>query len=103
MTFERASGGQDRNTRQLPTVDVAETFDAVQIVAVSGAPVGVDRVVGAQVDHAEGAAGGVEKEPAGVGRVDKGVDEVNGGFGGILGGYHLTLKKKYSQEKQACC
>ena len=85
MTFERASGRQDRNTRQLPTVDVAETFDAVQIVAVPGAPVGIDGIIWAQVDHAEGAAGGVEKEPAGVGRVDEGVDEVDGGFGGILG------------------
>ena len=85
MAFEGTSGGQDRNTRQLPTVDVAETFDAVQIVAVPGAPVGIDGIIWAQVDHAEGAAGGVEKEPAGVGRVDEGVDEVDGGFGGILG------------------
>ena len=85
MTFERASGGQDRNTRQLPTVDVAETFDAVQIVAVPSSPVGIDGIIGAQVNHAEGAAGGVKKEPTGVGRVDKGVDEVDGGFGGILG------------------
>lgn len=66
-------------------MDVAETFDAVQVVAVSGSPVRVDRIVGAQVDHTEGATGGVKKEPAGVGRVNEGVHEVDGGFWGILG------------------
>ena len=85
MTFEAARSRQDRDARQLPTVDVAKTFDAVQIVAVACSPVGVDGVVGAQVDHAEGSTGGVEKEPTGVGRVDEGVDEVDGGFSGILG------------------
>ena len=66
-------------------MDVAETFDAVQIAAVACPPVGVDGVVGAQVDHAEGSTGGVEKEPTGIGCVNEGVDEVDGGFGGILG------------------
>ena len=85
MAFKCASGGQDRNTRQLPAMDMAKTLDAVHIVAIACSPVGVDGVVGAQVDHAKWAAGGVEKEPTGVRRVDEGVDEIDGGFGGILG------------------
>ena len=70
MAFEGTSGGQDRNTRQLPAMDMAKTLDAVQIVAVACSPVGINRVVGAQVDHAEGATGGVEKKPARVGCVN---------------------------------
>ena len=85
MAFEGTSGGEHGNTRQLPAMDVAKTLDAVHIVAIACTPVGIDSVVGTQVDHAEGTTGGVEKEPTGVGRVDEGVDEVDGGFGGILG------------------
>lgn len=103
MAFEGTSCGQDRNTRQLPAVNVAKTLDAVQIVAVPCSPIGVDGVVGTQVDHAKRAGGGVEKKPTGIGGVKERVDEVDGGFGGVLGEYRLTLKRAYSQKKQACC
>ena len=103
MAFEGTSCGQDWNTRQLPAVNVAKTLDAVQIVAVTCSPIGVDGVVGTQVDHAKRASGGVEKKPPGVGRVKQRIDEVYGGFGGVLGKSHLTLKKEYNQKRQACC
>ena len=103
MPLECASSGQNWDTRQLPAMDMAEAFDAVFFVAVACVPIGVDGVVGTEVDHAKRAGGGVEKKPPGVGRVKQRIDEVYGGFGGVLGKSHLTLKKEYNQKRQACC
>ena len=83
----------------MPAMDMAKTFDAVHIVAIACSPVGVNSVVGAQVDHAKGATSGVEKEPTGVGCVDEGVDEVDGGFLGILG----ESRSKQNQQESGDC
>ena len=66
-------------------MDVAEAFDAVFFVTVARVPVGVDGVVGAEIDHAKRTGGGIEKKPPGVGGIEQGIDEVDGCFGGILG------------------
>ena len=100
MSLECASSGHHRHSRKLPAMDMAEAFDAVFFVAVACVPIGVDGVVGTEVDHAKRAGGGVEKKPPGVGRVKQRIDEVYGGFGGVLCRNQRGLKHKGAQSQK---
>ena len=73
-----AGDGHHREAGELPAMDVAETPDRVVIVAVAGIPVPLGLGVRAEVDHAEGAAGGVEVEPARLDGVDLRLHPIDG-------------------------
>lgn len=73
MPFKFARGRQNRNARQLPTVDMAKALNAVEMVPIACAPIGVNGVVGTQVNHTERTGSRVKKEPTRIGRIDNGV------------------------------
>ena len=68
----------DGESGDLPTVDVAEAFDLLVVVAVARFPSLVGLGIGAEVDHAEGATSRAEVEEAGIDGVDLGFDPIDG-------------------------